>query len=263
MRVEERLGRGSVSGPLSGWPLLVLLAAVALAYAPTATIQEIRDSVEHGAAKSRTSGRWPKRSRRVAGPEPASALREAVRPAVERDAEAPARPSPALTAHPTALLTRRAACLTVKRIPERDGGNGKPGRHWARSSDPPSAPESRWIVYTKRGRFFNRIRPARVAESGLFLPSKSHHQLATDRDGAARRGEAEVDRAPDQGAGSMLIRRTPANGRSLPSWTTITSYEPAAGCARRFRFEPAKQEPTSGEIVIARGGQVADNATAL
>jgi hypothetical protein len=27
---------------------------------------------------------------------------------------------------------------------------------------------------------------------------------------------------------------------------TRDSYEPAEGCARRFRFEPAEQEPTAG-----------------
>jgi hypothetical protein len=53
---------------------------------------------------------------------------------------------------------------------------------------------------------------------------------------------------PETGRASALVaeRARAAQSRSRVEWTTRNSYEPAAGCDRRFRFEPPDQEPTSG-----------------
>jgi hypothetical protein len=71
------------------------------------------------------------------------------------------------------------------------------------------------------------------------------------------------------------IRRCPGRHGSVPSHiakrqsgaalslrTTKDSYEPATGCARRFRFEPAEREPTSGAALITHVRQVVHCACA-
>src|SRR5689334_2967573 len=69
---------------------------------------------------------------------------------------------------------------------------------------------------------------------------------------APREGAEPQPRPPAHFRTAREKQAPPRPRRPLAQRTTRDSYEPATGLSRRFRFEPAEQEPTPGWVDRAR-----------
>ena len=95
----------------------------------------------------------------------------------------------------------------------------------------------------------SRRRSHVAADAALRVShERSHHEPDLEIVATGAIQQSTAGRAAGARRLPLRLREQPRQRRTttLLVWTTRDSYERATGCARRVRFEPTEQEPTSG-----------------